>query len=866
METVLTPNHRLANMLLKQFQTKQIQEKKIAWVTPDILPLNAFFRRLWLNYTNQAIDPMPLLLSTQQENVLWKKILQRATTHPLMQPEETAALAEKAWGLLKNWRIDLDHPDLLLTEDSRYFYRWAKNFEKQCQENGWLSETLLPDILANKIIAKEILLPKKIILHGFSELTPLHTYFFTIAEKMGSEIIKENKNKNATQANRVCLPTEKDEIFAMAHWAKQLLENQLPQQPVTIACVIPRLATLRDDVLRIFTEVFSATGTLTADATLLPFNISAGKPLAEWPIIQMALLLLNSHTEPLSLSDAQQILRSPFCGEAEKERYIRATFLHTLRQQNLKKLALNQITCPLLAKRIQLIVKNLPHPHIKKTTTEWATYFADTLKHWGWPGERSINSTEYQLTQRFFHLLTEFSQLDTIIPPETLADALDHLQRLAKNTIYQPETPETPIQISGVLEAAGLPFTHLWMMGLDDNQWPAPPRPHPFIPVHIQKKQNMPHATAERELEYTNHLLTQLCQHAEHVIFSWAAKEAENQLRPSIFLKNLPEISSNSLFIIDSNSPMQQIHHAKKIEYFTDEQAPAVSSTEKLSGGTRILKQQAACPFRAFATIRLRAELADKPVPGLRAIERGIIIHQVLDYFWRKIKDSTTLQKMTPQEENKTLENCIDQAIADFTTGEPHPEQIHLNIERKRLLHLLQRWLRYEKERPAFQVIACEKEITTTLGPMPLRLRMDRLDKTADGHVILIDYKTGKNHSIQHWLDERPEEPQLPLYSILHADTDEKVSAIAFAKLHPEEIKFSGISQDDTEIAGIKIIDTCSDLPWDAQLQSWRNTLLQLSQEFYHGIAAIDPKKQKQTCSTCQLKIVCRIHEKSYAQ
>ncbi len=90
-----------------------------------------------------------------------------------------------------------------------------------------------------------------------------------------------------------------------------------------------------------------------------------------------------------------------------------------------------------------------------------------------------------------------------------LNTALEQLSQLTFNTIFQPQTPETPIQILGALEAAELPFKHLWVMQMDDSLWPSAPKPNPLLPSRLQKKYQMPHAAAERELFYCKKLTEQ---------------------------------------------------------------------------------------------------------------------------------------------------------------------------------------------------------------------------------------------------------------------------------------------------------------------------------------------------------------------
>ena len=62
--TMLTPNRRLAAMLHKIDRQHQINNGRKAWITPDILPINNWFQRLFNDYLNQYALASPLLLTS----------------------------------------------------------------------------------------------------------------------------------------------------------------------------------------------------------------------------------------------------------------------------------------------------------------------------------------------------------------------------------------------------------------------------------------------------------------------------------------------------------------------------------------------------------------------------------------------------------------------------------------------------------------------------------------------------------------------------------------------------------------------------------------------------------------------------------
>ena len=81
----------------------------------------------------------------------------------------------------------------------------------------------------------------------------------------------------------------------------------------------------------------------------------------------------------------------------------------------------------------------------------------------------------------------------------SFTEALGHLQRLS----YRPFAAQNrrfPLQILGLLEAAGQPFDALWVMGMDGRNWPPPAQPNPLLPIALQRAQLMPRSSSQREL------------------------------------------------------------------------------------------------------------------------------------------------------------------------------------------------------------------------------------------------------------------------------------------------------------------------------------------------------------------------------
>jgi hypothetical protein len=134
---------------------------------------------------------------------------------------------------------------------------------------------------------------------------------------------------------------------------------------------------------------------------------------------------------------------------------------------------------------------------------------------------------------------------------------------------------------------------------------------------------------------------------------------------------------------------------------------------------------------------------------------------------------------------------------------------------------------------------------------------MDRIDKVElpdrETGFVFIDYKTSYAASPRNWESNRPDDPQLPLYSLTAAPGE--LQAIAFAKIRAgQQAEWTGYQSTP----GILPFKAISDLP--QKVDAWRDTLTQLAHAFYSGDASVSPKDFAQNCKNCVQRLVCRLN------
>jgi ATP-dependent helicase/DNAse subunit B len=142
---------------------------------------------------------------------------------------------------------------------------------------------------------------------------------------------------------------------------------------------------------------------------------------------------------------------------------------------------------------------------------------------------------------------------------------------------------------------------------------------------------------------------------------------------------------------------------------------------------------------------------------------------------------------------------------------------------------------------------------------------MDRVDQLSDNSLALIDYKTGKHATTrQSWLQERPEDMQLPLYFVVASKSEEKaIGALSIAHVNIEKIEFCGLAATDSFGHLLKPVndDDKIEYTWDELGELWSKRIALLADEFINSKANVNPVNDEKTCLYCGLQSLCRVQE-----
>jgi probable DNA repair protein len=294
-----------------------------------------------------------------------------------------------------------------------------------------------------------------------------------------------------------------------------------------------------------------------------------------------------------------------------------------------------------------------------------------------------------------------------------------------------------------------------------------------------------------------------------------------------------------------------------ELEPYSDWQAPPLAET-RLKGGVGIVADQAACPFRAFARHRLFAEAPETVEAGLDVMTHGVLLHKAMAGIWNELKTHSALAALSLEALEKLISRYVDFALSRLDTHGDAFRRAVIEVERGRLARLIRDWLQRERQRPAFEVLETEFPQTLRIGGRELQLRADRIDRLESGKRLIIDYKSGAKKSANVWWGDRPDEPQLPMYALLEPPAD----AIALATLHAADSGFVGLANVPDLADGIHDSGSLRRDPiaWADLMEHWQRTVASLVENFAQGNARVDPKMPG-TCSNCEVKPLCRLHE-----
>lgn len=801
--------------------------------TPDLHPGSDVSRSTQLDLFAVVNDESsaPVWLNETAQQWYWQQVLLEHTQHHhLLNIPAAAASLSQAHRLQAEWDVKVSHEEC--NPEYETFCLWRKSYQARLEQvNAWDTPRQAEEILDsfNKGIQH---LPRYCVLMGFYSLSAYQQRLLGQLAKHGVQIVHfAHHPEHASSLTLYRAEDAKHELYAALQWAKQI---QIQHPTWKIAIAMPQLQEKSALVQRYLTQIFKGQRP--------HWHLAIGRPLSEWTLIRsvMAWFSLLIAYRRISV-DVQQVgkalLNAEFAFSID-ERDRLALWDGVLREQSSRFLYRQDFF-----KGLEQIVpeKSVVFEHYQtlwgsraRRCADWAQLFRETLVAFGFPGEGSLSSTQYQLCHAFEQVLKKFAQLDEMLPELDVEQALPlFMQQLQQTNFQVQRTPDVTLDIVGLYEIEGGQWDAVWVLGLTDDVLPQMPNPNPYLPIASQRRANVVHASPESEMQWAYQIFNAILRTSPILILSYPSYKGEEVLRHSSLLK--PYLAQ----IQDLPPRLFEVKDQIVLEAVQDSQG--LPKQGVMRGGYSTLEKQSKNPLWAYASARLQlSQLANYPEHELNILVRGNFLHKVMEIFYSQCRTQQDLLFEVKVQE--CLENALQEAAKDSLRDVHSAMLKQLTIERAR--DIVHEVIRFDRDKRApFSIFSLEQRYAYEKEGVHFTFRVDRIDETPSGDLVFIDYKSGRLKSFGKYVGSWIERPrltdlQLPLYaSLLEVTSPDKVAGVSFVSLSRGKSIYEGIWQNQ-QYSSSPAEAILGEHKWRALNQQWQEKLNLLFQEIAQGEAS----------------------------
>lgn len=821
--TVITANRRLARALQQEFAARQVAAGVVAWETPGIYAWPDWLKAML--EVDGAQDGLPTRINQHQSALLWERCLRKELDDDVVSAAHVVRLARESYQRLADWGVGIRNVARAAQgRDQRAFASAAGRYIGLMEREDWVDEAGLAALLAERIGDGRIRPAGRFTFAGFDRDRPMVARLRQRLADAGCAIVDE-AHREATAPQVAAFDTPEAELRAAGAWARQRLEGDSSSR---IGIVVPGLERDAQRAAGLVREGLVPGYRLSREVPAGALNVSYGRRLSSYGLVSVGLLWLRWLVRDLRAVDVGHLLRSALIAAGGAAG--RARLELRLRALPDRDWSPSMITSALQGKeedaadwlqRVGALTKLRRELPASASPAEWALRIDAILEAAGWPGPDPLASEDFQLRNRWRDLLNDLARMDLVSGRMSLETALNQLESMATDAVFQPESENAPVHLLGPLEACGLEFDALWLSGMTATDWPARGNASVLISRRLQEEHGMPDANPAETLDHARRMLGRLCAAAPVVLCSYPRILEDAEQAPS---ELLDEVGAAPVELPgDPGWHAAQLAGCERL-VMADDRPPPVNGTERLVGGASTIQAQLTEPVAAFIGGRLAARPLDEQANGLPALLRGTLIHDALYQLYLDKPSRDEAAGWTDLD--RRIKGALDFAFARHERNADDVLLRLLAMERARVGGLLRAFLGIDLAREPFAVDSVERKLEFEEAGVCLELRIDRVDRLPDGSVVIIDYKTGAEKSFL-TREGEPREYQLVAYACA---IDEPVAELALANVDSRSIAFHG--------AGLREIED-----WPNVLAAWSDRVRAACKEIARGDVRIDARQ-----------------------
>jgi superfamily I DNA/RNA helicase/RecB family exonuclease len=410
--------------------------------------------------------------------------------------------------------------------------------------------------------------------------------------------------------------------------------------------------------------------------------------------------------------------------------------------------------------------------------------------------------------QEFLDYLKYFDQAGGVIPLYT-EEQMDELQR---------EYPDA-VQLMSVHAAKGLEFTHVWLMRVSSNSFPASFKETLFeFPAALRGSIAVGEGKEVHEQEERRLFYVAITRARDQLRIGTRAGRGKDKtppgyMRPLLLDPTLKAVLATRM--VSAQPALRESVEISKLESWL--RMPPAFDTHELALSANAVQNYSTCPLK-FKLLR------DWKIPGdaAAAMQYGNAVHTVLKHYYDPAPHSSAM----------TVDELVAAFKVEFAKALIEDQMQKQMYEDQGDVQL--RALASIAPRGSSEVLDTERKINFKLGKLELVGRIDRIDRVDGNAVKVIDYKTGTPKDARFADDSL----QLSIYAM----------GVRQMGLEPRELVLLNLADS----AEVKTSRTSKQL----------ETAQQKIEEVAEGIAAGDFEPAPGShCVWCEFKKLCPVTE-----
>lgn len=844
---VLMPSDASARQFRERIAIARGEHDQAFLETVTVVPLAQWLAELWDGSLpgQQVLRPIQLL-------AIARNIIENSDLFPQNCLNSLAIVRQfvDAFQIHAAYQLGSEREDYLFSPEYQAFYHWREAMQEALEATDALSGEQLPAMLSAVLSEGVLQLPGQLVLYPGLTISPAARELIHQCQAAGVgcySLVDE-----APRSERSCYEARHvdEECEAIAGW----LVEQLAAAPgASLAVLVPELSRYHRPLERALQRQLFPQSLLADDqaqvAQELPWQFEGSESLYAYPLIRAAWDIVSLQRGELPLEQLSRVLRSRFVAAWPAQRQPRADFDRFCRDRLAVQCTLGEVLslAGYFSGEAGVDVLTALDTHLRgqpgrQLPSAWVRSFDQLLLAAGWPNADNSDPVVADCRRGFSQAMDVFRALDRQLGEIPHREALHWLQHILTTKRFAVSRRRAPaVRIMPYEEARGLRFDGAWVAGLDDAALPRRAEPSPFLPLHLQRSAGVEGCEAGLCLVRDKQLLTELLRSADSVVCSFAREDLNGAPRVSCSL--LPALAEAER---PNVAPAYRWQGELRMPDQDEVRPVALAQRSQLRGGSGLFKEYAQSPFLAFLKYRLRLNEFPRPAEGLDHRLQGILVHDSLERVWQRLGGKAALDALDFAGIEAVVSQCVDAALQGSEINAQRFSESLLALEKTRVVALISHWLEY-KEKPRLQdftIDALETALDTQLMGIPLRLRIDRIDRIGDKRLV-IDYKTGSIDG-KALNSDSLSEPQLPIYA-LTASEEAPVDGVMLAQLRsPDELKVHMRSNWANSVIKKRSHDNDVDSPekWQAELQAWEGALRDMAEGILAGNIAHDYSTQ----------------------